>query len=729
MSYLSMWTVAAFLICLQVRSAVAASSIDTMILGNRNENDRKGIVSLELIPHHVELNRRQRERHLLEDDDVGEESYGRRREEAVQVGALFEGYGTHYVDLWIGSPPQRQTVIVDTGSGITAFPCSGCKECGVPNYHIDRLFIEKESSTFETATCKSSADCVLARSTCQGNSCKVSMAYAEGSRWNAYEGVDRCYVAGPHEIPLVTSQGATIEGDDLNPRHAADLSFDMAFGCQTLVTGLFKTQLADGIMGMSNQLSTYWGQMFEAGQMGSDKQFALCFSRPPDPSREGVEAGALTLGGVDTRLHLSPMVFTPSASGGRQSFFSVKIRRMMLRQGDFGDSALSNDDNPNKGVTVLNLSDGVLNKGGVIVDSGTTDTYWNSGISVEFQKVFKKLAGRAHSNKAMKLSDDEFRSLPTILFQLYSDDGTNSHISDMFHTAGLAGALDQEHKSDVILAIPASHYMERNADKNSYTSRFYPTERSGSVFGANAMMGHDILFDIDNNRIGWAESACNYTNTVEQNGYKFEITGELKAVEEAETNGEGSASASAPAGCESYKSGSKCPKAEGCSWYWGKCTKDSDVPADTPSPTSASRTATSLPTIIDNVMKESEEEVEKINDGKMATKISQILDGNEAIVVGLVVALSTVCCLIYCCCCRRDGSSSSGNYSRASVDPATIEMTNGNGTIMPIDSHKESFSDEPSVNRNGGSVASGSDSSSKFRDRPNDEPEFEGDFA
>ena len=173
------------------------------------------------------------------------------------------------------------------------------------------------------------------------------MAYAEGSRWNAYEGVDRCYVAGPHEIPLVSSQGATMEGDDLNPRHAADLAFDMAFGCQTVVTGLFKTQLADGIMGMSNQGSTYWSQMFKAGKMGSEKLFALCFSRPPNVTREGTEAGALTLGGVDKRLHLSPMVFTPAASGGRTSFFSVKVRRMMLRKGNFGESALSNNSNPN----------------------------------------------------------------------------------------------------------------------------------------------------------------------------------------------------------------------------------------------------------------------------------------------------------------------------------------------------------------------------------------------
>ena len=37
-----------------------------------------------------------------------------------ETGALYQGYGTHYLDLWVGTPPQRQTVIVDTGSSITA---------------------------------------------------------------------------------------------------------------------------------------------------------------------------------------------------------------------------------------------------------------------------------------------------------------------------------------------------------------------------------------------------------------------------------------------------------------------------------------------------------------------------------------------------------------------------------------------------------------------------------
>jgi hypothetical protein len=37
---------------------------------------------------------------------------------------------------------------------------------------------------------------------------------------------------------------------------------------------------------------------------------------------------------------------------------------------------------------------------------------------------------------------------------------------------------------------------------------------SGGVLEANAMIGHDVYFDVGNLRIGWAESTCNYTKLV-----------------------------------------------------------------------------------------------------------------------------------------------------------------------------------------------------------------------
>jgi hypothetical protein len=57
---------------------------------------------------------------------------------------LFIGTGTHYANLYVGSPPQRVSVIVDTGSHHTAFPCSGCQSCGD---HTDPYFNPSASKT------------------------------------------------------------------------------------------------------------------------------------------------------------------------------------------------------------------------------------------------------------------------------------------------------------------------------------------------------------------------------------------------------------------------------------------------------------------------------------------------------------------------------------------------------------------------------------------------------
>ena len=96
-SYLSIWSVTAFLLCLHVGSVVATTTSETAANRNNNVETGGGVVSLKLTPRHVELDRRRRERNLIvEDEHVKEEeeeestSSIRRREEAMQVWALFE---------------------------------------------------------------------------------------------------------------------------------------------------------------------------------------------------------------------------------------------------------------------------------------------------------------------------------------------------------------------------------------------------------------------------------------------------------------------------------------------------------------------------------------------------------------------------------------------------------------------------------------------------------------
>ena len=269
---------------------------------------------------------------------------------------------------------------------------------------------------------------------------------------------------------------------------------------------------------MNKRPEAFWNQMFTAGKMGDKKQFSLCFSRQPTSDRNGTEAGAMTLGGVEPRLHLTEMVYTTNAGGGKPGFYSVKVRNIYVRVGSAGESAKSLKADPKEGVERLNVPYESLNHGGVILDSGTTDTYWNRAIATAFRAVFQRLSGQEFSNSPMTLTDEQLKSLPTILFQFETDPDANA--GNPYTTVGLAGWLDPEHPKDVILAFPPSHYMEYDAEGNTYTAQFYPSKGGGSVLGANAMMGHDVLFDVEHDRLGFAESKCDYTHLLTDNGYQ-----------------------------------------------------------------------------------------------------------------------------------------------------------------------------------------------------------------
>ena len=86
------------------------------------------------------------------------------------------------VDLWVGSPvPQRQTVIVDTGSGNTAFRRRGCgSDCG-GGYHTNAIFDDTELDTFTRITDRD--NCALVTYIKGEGGYRVSMSYQEGSTW------------------------------------------------------------------------------------------------------------------------------------------------------------------------------------------------------------------------------------------------------------------------------------------------------------------------------------------------------------------------------------------------------------------------------------------------------------------------------------------------------------------------------------------------------------------
>ena len=83
-------------------------------------------------------------------------------------------------------------------------------------------------------------------------------------------------------------------------------------------------------------------------------------------------------------------------------------------------------------------------------------------------------------------------------------------LNDPDNVIGYVGHLDPSSPSDLLIAIPATNYMEFSPRTKQYASRVYFTETSGGVLGSNTMQGHNVVFDWENGRIGFAESSCTY---------------------------------------------------------------------------------------------------------------------------------------------------------------------------------------------------------------------------
>ena len=470
----------------------------------------------------------------------------------VVEGNLYQGFGTHYVDLWVGSPiPQRQTVIVDTGSQITAFPCNDCKisslngshQCG-QSYHVDSNFNESKSSTFHSVSCQkcSYGFCSKRRKDTQ---CQIHSSYSEGSGWSAYEAIDRISLRkNDFFINEKDEDGnTTTNTTSLNSSGAFNSSyFDLRFACQTKITGLFKTQIADGIMGLSNERNTFWHQMYQAGML-SRKQFSLCYA-PKQPSfkkynynqtefsisnsaleSEGSEipnAGYVTFGGVKKNLLISPIVFAKMYSS---IFYTVKLKSLyFLSSNKRFPTLISKSKTTRKPSLKINFDGSQINssgeqKGFAIVDSGTTETYIDN-IKDKFQEAWKDITGFDYLHEYEHMTEEQLSLLPTLLLQVQGDVESNKRLFDQNTEQfskqfnGHAGPFDANNPFDIIIVIPPEHYIEYSKTHGKFITRIVLISSSSgnnNILGSNTIQGHNVLFDIENKRIGWGESPCNYS--------------------------------------------------------------------------------------------------------------------------------------------------------------------------------------------------------------------------
>ena len=245
-----------------------------------------------------------------------------------------------------------------------------------------------------------------------------------------------------------------------------------SFGCSTSETGLIANQYADGIIGMASlQKDTVVDVMYREGTI-PHRAFALCLT---------ADGGVLSLGGTAvSHRHKEQMTSQPLTSS---SFYTIEVVAFIV-----GDIEL-------KGYTDRFISDAFNAGKGTVVDSGTTDTYIPKQVAPQFIRAWEKITKTKYHNEATRLTWRNFQKFPNVTIVLAS--GYKWVIEPHSY-------LEQAHLKESPLVDTRSAWDGRITFRN----RLYVDEPEGAVLGSNAMIGHDILFDLEGQTLGIAGANC-----------------------------------------------------------------------------------------------------------------------------------------------------------------------------------------------------------------------------
>ncbi|ETV78555.1 hypothetical protein H257_08061 [Aphanomyces astaci] len=368
-------------------------------------------------------------------------------------------FSSHSAELYLGVPPQKATVVIDTGSAITAVACSTCKNCGA---HNRPAYDPAKSTTARPLACRDSSICT----SCSSQQCLVSQTYADSSSFDAYLVAETALLGnfnGSLSSAYVQANGVT-----------------MSVGCQTSVSGGFAYHPENGILGMQQDPSTLLAAMVRQGRV-SRNAFSLCLAP--------LGTGTIVLGGVDDYLHNDVMQYVPLVRPPSSKYFSVDVVDVIV-----GATSLGLDSTAYVGFG------GTQSSGqSFIVDSGSTISQLPVPVFDKLMQVLQEATGIASFGMGTNVVVPPLvmAKLPTL--RLVLSGGTKGT-----GTVQLVVLPEQ-----YVMTVPDSSSSSTTTQQVVGFRR--GTATIGGVLGANVMMHHNILFDLEMQRIGIAPATCTKT--------------------------------------------------------------------------------------------------------------------------------------------------------------------------------------------------------------------------
>ena len=322
---------------------------------------------------------------------------------------------------------------------------SPCVLCTKCGKHLNNFFSLEEDSNI---LCNSD-QCKLVKSHCGSNNrCSFYTSYSEGSS------LDGVYVNKLIKF-----------GDENNlsgGRYAP-------IGCTTTETHLFLTQRADGIMGLANNEYNFVSLMNKVGAIDNNI-FGLCFAQI---------GGYFSIGEINTTFH-------------KEEISYVKMERSSLFYNIEMKDILIND---------IKINSFYKRKYQVIIDSGTTISYFPEEVFNEIIEKIKSICNSYENKNACGKYDFDKNLGPCFIFdnRQHMDDGVFNYWPNFSFILG----NNYNYKWS-----PEQYVFNESNKKRARACMGFSSQSGKFTMGSTWMIGHEIIFDIKNRKIGIAEAYC-----------------------------------------------------------------------------------------------------------------------------------------------------------------------------------------------------------------------------
>ena len=381
----------------------------------------------------------------------------------------------YYITAFIGKEKQIQTFLLDTTSSVTTSPCNLCSSCGD---HFNEYYIINQTKSLIN---KDTSECRILTNVFDNNKFDKDIKI-DANSCKFISTLDNEKIFGVYSNNLVSFESIIPEmmnETEVDEYISKDNEFQMPMGCSLKETGFLMSALADGIIGLNNNVKSFISMMYRK-QFIPQNLFSLCLDN---------EGGYLSLGNIYTKYHICPEIEYIDYNPTKESY-EIKTEKIQIKDIEIKSEYIS------------------------IINSGSTITYFPEQVFNEISYAFFSICSE-YNGQCGELKRIEGYGI--------CSDFKNTDIY-LNSTRYIFPLIKIKFNNYEFIWKPKNYVLNFSFKNKIRACLGIDTEKNLNkiILGTNFMHGYDIIFDRTNFKIGFCEASCGRKTIYKNNSVSIE---------------------------------------------------------------------------------------------------------------------------------------------------------------------------------------------------------------